>query len=121
MRLFSRESGSAVVEFVMLGTPALIIFATGVTMFGNAYQDTMLRSIAIDASRFAALADQDVAGASGYLNEKLARLMPGIKVSSQIQIAKTAVVEVTYIPQSNIFNLSSSSVKIRVETPIESF
>jgi hypothetical protein len=105
----------------MLGTPALIIFATGVTMFGNAYQDTMLRSIAIDASRFAALADQDITGASTYLNEKLSRLMPGTKVSSQVKIAKTAVVEVTYIPQPNIFNLVAQNVNIRVETPIESF
>jgi hypothetical protein len=109
------------VEFVMLGTPALLIFSTGVSMFSNAYQDTMLRSIAIDASRFAALADQNLAGAEKYLNDKLARLMPATKVSSQIQLAKTAIVEVTYVPQVNIFNLNSRNVNIRVETPIESF
>jgi Flp pilus assembly protein TadG len=121
LQLFSRDKGSAVVEFVMLGTPALLIFATGISLFGNTYQDAMLRSIAIDGSRYAALADQDVAGATKYLNDKLAKLLPATKVSSLIRISKTAVVEITYSPNVNILNFGLQNVKIRVETPVESF
>ncbi len=107
------------VEFVMLGIPALLLFSTGITMFGNSLQDSALRSIAIDASRYAALADQSYDSAKSYMAEKLARLEPNVKVVSQLQLSNSALVEIEYYPGFSILNLANRSVKIRVETPLE--
>lgn len=107
------------VEFVLLGAPAVLLFTAGVTMFINSYQDTVTRAIAIDASRYAALADQQVESARSYLNDKLKRLLPRLDAKTSLQIAETALVEISYAPLPTIFNPSANPITIRVVTPVE--
>lgn len=88
-------------------------------MFVNSFQDTVARAIALDASRYAALADQQVDSARSYLNDKLNRLLPRLGASTSIQIRETALVEIQYQPLPTVFNLSANPVTIRVVTPVE--
>lgn len=103
----------------MLGTPALLLFGSGVTMFINGYQDSVARAVAIDASRYAALADQDSSSARAYLEQKLAKLLPQTKLQTSLQIDKLATVELQYRPLPTLFNLLGKLVSIKVVTPVE--
>jgi hypothetical protein len=121
LQLFKKDAGSAVVEFVMLGTPALLIFASGVSFFVNGYIDTVVRAIAVDASRFAALADQDLAGANQHLDAKIRQLLPKLILTKNIQLGKTAVVQLQFEAPATLFNIANRKNSVRVETPIESY
>lgn len=103
----------------MLGAPALLLFGSGITMFLNNYQDTVARAVALDASRYAALADQDLVSARGYLDRQLARMLPKLQVQSSVQIDKVATVGIEYRPLPTLFNIAGQRVSIRVGTPVE--
>lgn len=113
------QRGSAVIEFVLLGAPTLLLFSSGFGVFINSYVDTVLRSIAIDASRFAALADQNSSSATVYLQEKLHRLLPNVKVSQRVDRDSVAFASLEYRPLPSIFDLTTTSVEIRAVSPIE--
>jgi hypothetical protein len=103
----------------MLGAPALLLFASGVTLFINGYVDTVARAVAIDASRYAALADQDYTSAKTYLDQKLSTDLGQVKFDSSIEIGQTALVTLRYSPISNLVTFGKSSVQIRAASPVE--
>jgi len=105
----------------MLGIPALLIFASGLAFFINGYVDSVVRAVAVDASRYAALADQTIDGANQHLDAKLSQLLPTLPITKNIEISSTAKVEVSYLALPSIFNLLNRSVTVRVESPIETY
>jgi len=115
------ERGSAIVEFVMLGGPALLMFASGASFFLNGYVDTIVRAVAVDASRYAALADQSYDGALAHLDAKINQTLPKTKISRTISIGKTAKVELSYEAILNVFNIGKRIVTVQAETPIETY
>jgi hypothetical protein len=119
LQLSKCQRGSAVVDFVMLGAPSLIIFGLGVTFFLNSYIDTVARSIAVDVARNAALADQDQASATGYMIRKIKDNLPQVKVLADLSIREVAKVEFQYVPLPSIFNLLGNQVQIQAVAPVE--
>ncbi|MFM6977559.1 MAG: TadE/TadG family type IV pilus assembly protein [Micrococcales bacterium] len=113
------ERGAAVVEFVMLGTPALLLFGTGVSMFVNSYVDTVLRAVVIDSSRFTALADQSIESGQAYLEAKLRQQLPNVKVGARVERGNVSRTTIEYMSLTTLFNLTSRVVKIEAATPIE--
>jgi hypothetical protein len=113
------QIGSAVVEFILLGTPALLLFSGGVTMFLNSYVDTVVRSVAIDAARFAALADQDQLAAQDHLDSKLSVMLPTFRVKAKIERGTNAIALLEYSSLPSFFNVLAHTVKIQVVAPIE--
>lgn len=103
----------------MLGGPSLLLFAGGTSLFINSYVDTLARAIAVDASRFAALADQDYQSAKTYLEQKLSDNLSHVVVNSNLSIGTTALVELKYQPPANFINLAKHEVSIRAVTPLE--
>lgn len=115
MQLSNPERGSAVVEFVLLGGVTLGLFGTSAITFANSYIDTVARAIAIDGSRFAALADQQQVNANLHQREKLSQLLPAVTVTSEIRFeGNLAISQIGYQPI-----LSLASVKIVTGTVIE--
>lgn len=57
----SRESGSAVTDFVLVAFPMLAIFSATISLSLGAYARVVLLDATIEGARFAALADQDIA------------------------------------------------------------
>lgn len=119
MQRFSSQIGSAVVEFVMLGAPSLLLFSLGVTFFLNTYTDTVARAIAVDSARYAALADQDYLSASSYLSRKIKQNLPQADISTRLSIGDIARVELQYTPLISIFNLQIKPVQIQAVSPVE--
>jgi hypothetical protein len=109
------------VEFIMLGAPAVLVFVGGATLFINGYLDTMSREVAIDASRHAALADQDYQSARSYLDSQLGKYLSRIKTSASLQFVdgKYAEVDLQYQPFPSLFSLTQNAIQIKVVTPIE--
>jgi hypothetical protein len=103
----------------MLGGPSLLLFAGGVSLFINSYVDTLARAVAIDASRYAALADQNYISAKGYLEQKISDHLSHVSVKSSLSLGETALVEISYQPPANLFNLANGPVSIRAVTPLE--
>lgn len=88
-------------------------------MFLNSYLDTVLRAVVVDASRYAALADQSAESASSYLDSKLHQLLPNVMVSSRVERGLLASATIRYSSLPTIFNLTSQQVEIRAVAPIE--
>jgi hypothetical protein len=105
----------------MLGGPALLMFASGASFFLNGYVDTIVRAVAVDASRYAALADQSYDGALAHLDAKIKQTLPKTKIARTISIGKTAKVELSYEAILNVFNIAKRTVTVQVETPIETY
>lgn len=107
------------VEFILLGTPAVLLTVSCLAVFVNSYVDTVARSIAIDASRNAALADQDYYSANSYLTDKLKRLLPLVSTTTALQLGNYASVDIGYQPLATLFNPLPMAVHIKVVTPLE--
>lgn len=103
----------------MLGTPALLLFGTGVSMFVNSYVDTVLRAVVIDSSRFTALADQSIESGQAYLEAKLRQQLPNVKVGARVERGNVSRTTIEYMSLTTLFNLTSRVVKIEAATPIE--
>lgn len=88
-------------------------------MFLNSYIDTVLRSVAVDASRFTSLADQDQISAERHVQEKLQELLPNFKVVATVERSSIARAVISYQPLPNIFSVFSKPVKIESVAPIE--
>jgi len=113
------QRGSAVVEFVMLGAPSLLLFGFGVTFFLNSYIDAVARAIAVDVVRHAALADQDQVTSTSYLSQKIRDNLSQVQVSANLTIRDVAQVNLQYSPLPSIFNLLGNQVKIQAVAPVE--
>lgn len=103
----------------MLGIPAMFLFGTGISMFVNSYTDTVLRTIAIDSSRYTALADQTLETGLSYLNAKLREQLPNVKAIAKVERDNYSKTTIEYSPLVTLFNLSSRVVKIEAATPVE--
>jgi outer membrane protein TolC len=99
----------------------MLVFGSGVTLFLNSYLDTVARAIAIDGSRYAALADQNYETAQAYLDNKIATLLPQIKVTTSVQRDEFALVKLTYQPLGSAWLIGAKPVQIKVVTPVETF
>lgn len=119
MPLSKHQRGSAVVEFVMLGAPSLLLFGFGVTFFLNSYIDAVARAIAVDVVRHAALADQDQVTATSYLSQKIRDNLSQVQVSANLTIRDVAQVNLQYSPLPSIFIPLGNQVKIQAVAPVE--
>ena len=60
MSLFSKQDGSAVVDFILVSIPMLLIAISTIGITFTSYSRTVLTDAAIEGARFGSLADQDL-------------------------------------------------------------
>ena len=61
MSPFSKQDGSAVVDFILVSIPMLLIAISTIGITFTSYSRTVLMDAAIEGARFGSLADQDLA------------------------------------------------------------
>lgn len=111
----SSEKGSALVDFVLMAAPFVLVPLSVVSISMNSYAQTVLQDSAIEGARFAALADQDSSSGCGR-SLHLARqafvgfrdLTATCRVVSQGQRDMEQVVIAGKVPVFGILSFSSA-------------
>jgi predicted ATPase len=84
------ERGSAVTEFVLVLLPFILLLAAQLSYFADQLERTQLRQVAVQASRYAALADVANADASARLTQLLSSY-PGVIGSLEYSVESVVV------------------------------
>lgn len=121
MQLSKSQRGSAVVEFVLLGAPAVLLFVGLVTLAFNNYLDTIGRMITLEASRYAALADVSLSEADRVFANRAQQLLRNSGATTSIELLGDGRVLATmiYRPMVSFFAITAQPVQIKVVTPLE--
>lgn len=102
------DTGSAVVEFVLVIVPFVLLCAGQLGWLADSIERTQLRQIAIDAARYAALADVTQAQANAQL---IKRLETYRTTSSTITFGTEMVVRISFASHQP-FALGSSRLVV---------
>lgn len=117
----SRDSGSAVVEFVLVASLMVALFIGTVSISFASYARTVILDATIEGARFAALADQNLAAGVSRTKKLVASsLGPALEVSvstSTIQLGSVESVRFSsraafaFAPGTTILTVSSVATR----------
>ncbi len=117
----SRESGSAVSDFVLVAFPMLAIFSATISITLGSYARLVLLDATIEGARYAALADQNIAAGIARTKKLVAdSLGPALNVSVEGGAQSVGTVEVVrlastlgfgFLPGAQILSVSSVATR----------
>lgn len=117
MWLVSRDSGSAITDFVMVVFPLLAIFVATISISFVAYARTVLLDATIEGARYAALADQNIeSGIAKTSNMVRDSIGQAISITVTGEISKVGVLESVRFVSRAAFSLVPGATIIEVSS-----
>jgi Flp pilus assembly protein TadG len=117
----SRESGSAVTDFVLVAFPMLAIFSATISITLGSYARVVLLDATIEGARFAALADQNIGEGMAKTSKLVAASLGSVaKVQVVGHVERIGLVEsirfvstlgLAIVPGSKLLSVSSVATR----------
>lgn len=113
----SRDSGSAVVEFVLVASLMVALFIGTVSISFASYARTIILDATIEGARFAALADQNLAAGVSRTKKLVASsLGPALEVSVSTSTIQLGSVESVRFSSSAAFAFAPGTTILTVSS-----
>lgn len=113
----SRDSGSAVVEFVLVASLMVALFIGTVSISFASYARTIILDATIEGARFAALADQNLAAGVSRTKKLVASsLGPALEVSVSTSTIQLGSVESVRFSSSATFAFAPGTTILTVSS-----
>ncbi len=113
----SRSKGSAPVDFILVSVPLILLCLSVLGVAINGYAKNVAQDVAIEAARFAALADQDAkAGrqrALQQLSAELGLIFKPTVTADQLTEGETCIIRVAVTLKPMRLGLLNSNLTIR--------
>ena len=115
LQRFRGDEGSAVVEFTLIAVPFVFLAALQLSWLADVIERAELRAVAIEAARYAALADVTLAKASEHLNLGISKFRGA---TGQVSVGTQAEVQLSF-PSNQLLNLGARRVEVAAFAQIE--